>query len=414
MVCESPIKVWKQNQARLDVPAKDYYEMKKISWKKVPDRIEVEIPCGKCLGCRLDHASMWATRIAVEAKNWKKNCFVTLTYNGPNLPLTDTGLETLQKKDIQDFLKRLRYYNKGNEEWEHPISGKKENPIRYFCCGEYGPKCGRPHYHMAIFNYCPDDLKFYKKNKHGDMIYTSKKLQDIWGNGFVTVEDLNFNSAAYIARYTLKKAGISGYTRIYTKEFWQSIELDERFQGEIWADELKYWNKFHRKQKKRVKEIEDEFVIMSRGAGIGVKYWNENKEKIKKNKGIMLKIGDKVKLKPIPRYYIKLWERENWLEVERFKYEQHKESEKHKYEIIKKLNLPKLTDEEKIEWLRKHNAKILKQNLSKYKRQDVGLYAQASAVAGRQPVEKSFSERIIRSMEGDASWKKWNNYFKYG
>lgn len=412
MSCESPIKIWKNNHARLDIPAADYYELKKVSFKEVPERIQVEIPCGKCLGCRLDHAGMWATRIAVEAKNWKKNCFITLTYNDNNLPLTDVGLMTLLKKDVQDFLKRLRYYEKGNEEWENPVTGKIENPIRYFCCGEYGPKGGRPHYHMAIFNWEPDDLKLWKQNKHGDPMFMSKKLQKIWGNGFVVVEELNFNSASYIARYTLKKAGLSGYTRIYSKEFWTSIEKDERFQGEIWDESLKYWEKWHRKTIKPIKETEDEFIIMSRGAGIGVKYWNENKDKIKRNKGILLKIKDKVKLKPIPRYYLKLWEKENWRECERFKYKQHEEAERKKYERIKKLNLPGLSDDEKLEWLRKQDAKFLKENLNKYKRIDVGVSPQGCAVEGLRHVDNTFSERLLVQIEGRRTYEKWKKYWK--
>ena len=127
-------------------PRKDYYK--------------VCIPCGRCIGCRLDHANDWATRCALEAKNWKHNIFVTLTYNNEtdengnlkHLPLTKDKKVTLKKKDIQDFMKRLRWHMKGEMQWENPKNGKTENPIRYFACGEYGPTRGRPHYHMAIFN----------------------------------------------------------------------------------------------------------------------------------------------------------------------------------------------------------------------------------------------------------------------
>ena len=341
MTCFKPITVWKQTHARLDIPAKDYYELKKVSFHEVPGREKIEIPCGHCLGCRLDHANMWATRITLEAKNWKKCCFITLTYNNPNLPINKHGLPTLIKKDLQDFMKRLRYYEKGTEEWTNPTTGKKEHPIRFFACGEYGPKGGRPHYHLAIFNWEPDDLKLYKLNKHGDPIFTSKKLYKIWGKGFCPVEELNFNTASYIARYVQKKAGIAPQKREYTKELTSEWKIDER-NGKPWL----HWKNTVKKQEKLQ---EPEFINMSRAVGIGKLYWIENKEKIKKNKGILLKVKDKVKLKPIPRYFQKLWENENWEEYARFKYENTKEGQKIKIKIISKISLPDGTPEE-LKW----------------------------------------------------------------
>lgn len=361
MTCFHPITAWKQTHARLDIPAKDYYALKKLSFRETLGREKIEIPCGHCLGCRLDHANMWATRITMEAKTWKKCCFVTLTYNNPNLPIKN-GRPTLRKKDLQDFLKRLRYYEKGKSEWVNPKTGEYEKPIRYFACGEYGPKGGRPHYHLAIFNWEPDDLKLYKLNKHGDPSFKSKKLQKIWGKGFVVVEELNFNTAAYIARYVQKKAGIEPVKREYTGEYEKQLKIDER-------NGLPFWH-FIRKTAPQKHIIEPEFIVMSRAVGIGRKYWEENKEKIKRNKGILLKIKDKVKLKPIPRYFKKLWEDENFEEYYRFKYEKQKETEKIKIEIINKIKYGNETDEDiimeiyldKQEKILKSKAKFLKRN----------------------------------------------------
>ena len=128
------------------------------------------IPCGKCIGCRLDKANDWATRCTAEAKQWKTNCFITLTYNDEKIPKNNS----LRKKDLKDFWKRLRYYHKGIEKryWK----GKEEYPIRYFSCGEYGGQTGRPHYHAGIFNWKPTDLKLYKTNIQGDKLYTSEEL----------------------------------------------------------------------------------------------------------------------------------------------------------------------------------------------------------------------------------------------
>lgn len=363
MTCFKPITVWKQTKADLDIPSKDYYKLKKISFYEVKGREKIEIPCGNCLGCKLDHANMWATRIWMESKEWKKCCFVTLTYNEPNLPINKNGLPTLVKKDVQDFLKRLRYYEKGNENWIHPIKGVEENPIRYFCCGEYGPKGGRPHYHLAIFNWEPNDLILYKQNKHGDAIFKSKSLQKIWGKGFVTVEELNFHTAAYIARYVQKKAGIMPNRREYTGRLIPEIKIDERNGQEF--------THFKREIKQPELLKEKEFLIMSRGVGIGRTYYEKNKEKILRNKGILMKVKDKVKLKPIPRYFKKLWENEDWQEFYRFKYEQSKDTLKKKIEIINRVILPDGTsDELKWEFYLQTQHKILKDKAKYLKRNE--------------------------------------------
>ena len=363
MTCFNPLRAWKQNHARLDTDPNIYYNLKKISFREVKGRPEIEIPCGHCLGCRLDHAAMWATRISLEAKNWEKCCFITLTYNNPNLPINNKGFATLQKKDLQDFLKRLRYYEKGNESWTHPLTGKEENPIRYFACGEYGPKLGRPHYHLAIFNWEPKDLEKYKMNKHGDWSFKSKSLQKIWGKGFVVVEELNYNTASYIARYVQKKAGIEPIKREYTGNLIPEPKIDERN-----GQEFIHWKK---EVKKQEFNKEPEFLTMSRGVGIGRMYWEENKEKIKRNKGIFLKIKEKLHLKPIPKYFEKIWEQENYEEYYRYKYEKQKEGEKHKIEILSRIKLPEGTwEEKKWEFYLEEKAKILTEKAKYLKRNE--------------------------------------------
>ena len=57
---------------------------------------------------------------------------------------------SINKKDIQKFLKRLRYYFKGRR-------------IRYYYVGEYGERTDRPHYHMALFNCCYTEEKIIKR-----------------------------------------------------------------------------------------------------------------------------------------------------------------------------------------------------------------------------------------------------------
>lgn len=48
------------------------------------------------------------------------------------------------------------------------------------------------------------DREIYKENE-GILLYQSKTLESLWGKGFCTLGDLTFETAAYTARYILKK-----------------------------------------------------------------------------------------------------------------------------------------------------------------------------------------------------------------
>lgn len=144
----------------------------------------IELPCGKCVGCRLEYSRQWAIRCNHEASLHENNTFLTLTYK--KMPLR----ASLNKRVLTLFLKRLRKkYGEG---------------IRFYACGEYGDKLGRPHYHLCMFNFEPPDLIPWKKTKNG-MLYSSEKVDKLWGLGKTISAPLTFASAAYVARYMLKK-----------------------------------------------------------------------------------------------------------------------------------------------------------------------------------------------------------------
>lgn len=294
---------------------------------------QITLPCGECPACRLEHANEWATRCMLEAKTWNgKGIFVTLTYNNPHLPKNKNGMPTLRKKDIQNFKKRLRKYIAKHGEaisyWQNPKTGKFEKPIRTFECGEYGPTNSRPHYHQLIFNWIPNDLKLSKqKGKDGSPLYESKILQKIWGNGFVIIGMLSYESASYVARYTMKKQGLAKTKRIY----YDTEEMDKKT-GEF---------KLKTKYKTKKGEIEPEFITMSTAPGIGYAYYMEHQESIKENNGILINIKGQTKLKKIPRYFRKLMERIRWEDYERWKSRNKELNERLTKEKIEKFNLPK-------------------------------------------------------------------------
>lgn len=149
------------------------------------------LPCGQCIGCRLDHAKQWAVRCMHEASMHDDNAFLTLTYAPEHYP--DYG--ALNYAHFQSFMKRLR--------------SKVPQKLRFFMCGEYGEKLERPHYHALIFGLWPHDAEYLKKSDSGHGIYTSNLLDDTWQKGHVFVGSVDYESAGYCARYSMKKVKLS-------------------------------------------------------------------------------------------------------------------------------------------------------------------------------------------------------------
>lgn len=145
-----------------------------------------QLPCGKCIECRLDYARSWAIRCVHEAQMHEKNCFITLTYSDEHL-----ASPRLVYSDFQNFMKKLRKL--------------QNDPIGMFVTGEYGEKTKRPHWHAIIFNWTPLDAKHKYTSHRGDRVYDSKTLTDLWGKGHAEFGSVTFESAGYCARYAAKK-----------------------------------------------------------------------------------------------------------------------------------------------------------------------------------------------------------------
>lgn len=145
-----------------------------------------ELPCGQCIGCRLERSRQWAVRIMHEASLYDHNAFVTLTYDADNVP-SDYSLD---KTHFQKFIKRLR-----------DRTGYK---LRYYHCGEYGDENFRPHYHACLFNINFPNPEFLCSIR-GNVQYTFPLLSQCWKFGRCSFGDLNFESAAYVSRYCVKK-----------------------------------------------------------------------------------------------------------------------------------------------------------------------------------------------------------------
>lgn len=242
------------------------------------------VPCQQCLGCRIDYSKKWADRIVMEQLMSPKNScfFVTLTYNDVSIQdnLTNhrydlvvdgdyTTIEaaTLCKKDFQDFNKRLR---------KHFADHYDHQGIRFFMCGEYGSKYKRPHYHVCYFNLPIQDLQFYANNHQGDTLYTSPTLEKLWGKGYVVIGELNWESAAYTARYVVKK-----------------------FKGK---ESEEYYH--------QMGDVLPEFCLSSRKPGLAASYFDKNMETIYRHDCIQLpSTRDRDGRSAVPRYFDKLLEK---------------------------------------------------------------------------------------------------------
>jgi len=211
----------------------------------------VTVPCGQCIGCRLEYSRNWAMRCMHEASMHEENCFVTLTYDDDHLP--ENG--SLVKEDAQKFMKRLR-------------SRFDECRIRYFLSGEYGETTFRPHYHMLLFGFDFAD-KVSAGSRSEYKVWNSDKLEQTWTDGFSEVGSITFESAAYVARYIVKK--FKGPSEVVKK----------------WYD-----------------GVQPEFALMSRRPGIGKSYYEKYGKEISRFDSVIIN-GKEVKP---PRYYDTLFE----------------------------------------------------------------------------------------------------------
>nr|QJB20792.1 MAG: replication initiator protein [Microvirus sp.] len=247
--------------------------------KSVNDNFIV-LPCYKCIGCRLGRSREWAARCVHESSLYQDNCFITLTYDDLHLPSN----YSLDMKHLQDFWKRLRYYY-----------GDK---IRFYAAGEYGEKTGRPHYHACVFNFDFKD-KVLVSNRRGNNIFLSQSLRDIWGKGNVSIGSLTFQSAAYTARYIMKKqySSIDEFKHVVNDEnvpklirVSKKVDLDEHYSFvDVSTGEL---------VKRR-----PEFTVMSRRPGIG-REWYERYKKDCYPSDFLIVNGSKC---AVPKYYDKIF-----------------------------------------------------------------------------------------------------------
>lgn len=184
MACYAPLRAWRGKVQ----PSGKRSVVFRRSEAALP--VPLDLPCGQCIGCRLERSRQWAIRCLHESQLHEESCFVTLTYSDESLPVGGS-LPVYKGGDFQLFMKRLRK--------------RVGKPIRFFACGEYGELLQRPHFHACLFGWSPEDKQVFSKSGAGHRLYKSELLDLVWQKGHTWVGDVTFESAAYVARYVLKK-----------------------------------------------------------------------------------------------------------------------------------------------------------------------------------------------------------------
>lgn len=296
----------------------------------------VEIPCGKCIGCRLEYSRQWANRMMMHLKTVDSAYFITLTYDEEHVPYApiadpDTGeyiadAKTLKKSDLQSF-------------WKHLRSRFPDDKISYYACGEYSPAF-RPHYHAIVYGLHINDLEFYKLTRTGDALYNSKSVEKCWsdylGNdeknnpifkrkGMIVVANVTWETCAYVARYVTKK--MSDNVGDYVAKT----------------------------------KVQPPFSAMSRRPGIGKEFYDDS---LMDYDYINVSTSSKgLKFRP-PRYFEKLYEKEHPAEAEE------RSLRKREFAEEKRKLILDQTDLDYVDWLASQED-ILKHKLKALDRNDV-------------------------------------------
>lgn len=203
-----------------------------------------------------------------ESQLYQDNCFITLTYDREHLP-DDYSVHV---RPLQLFFKKLR----------KDLGSKK---IRFFACGEYGEINLRPHFHALIFNHDFNDKVLHSIERE-NRIYTSLSLSKFWPYGFTTLGDITFESAAYVARYNMKKVNGENADIYYLRK----------------NPETGFWHR-----------VEPEFIVMSRRPGIGAPWLEKFKKDVYPDDFVLTR---GMKMLP-PRFYDQQLSEEELQQVKR-------------------------------------------------------------------------------------------------
>lgn len=261
MACFRPLKGWRSRKLGKTGKRGIAFNVKE-GYVDLP----MQVPCGQCIGCRLERSRQWAVRCMHEASLYTDNAFITLTYDDEHLPKWGS----LKLEDFQKFMKRLRRHIDGNPNFDR---------VRFYHCGEYGENTKRPHYHALLFGFdFPDKHGWMYRNDNP--VWKSELLGELWPMGLHEIGVLNFDSAAYCARYIMKK--VTGF------EADRHYEVVDPDTGELGSRR-------------------PEYTTMSRRPGIGKDWFKKWGKEVYPQDEVIVRGR---KMKP-PKFYDAIYEIEN-------------------------------------------------------------------------------------------------------
>lgn len=180
------------------------------------------IPCRKCDECKAKYAQDWSIRCYHESIVRGCCSFITLTIDSAKCSLFIDKIKNSYRNGTNTYCKRCI---RGNRFFNFPIDYSlnkfliydwlksfrdylyrtKGITFRYFGCGEYGEQDERPHYHILIFGYDFPDKHFFRNSSKGCKLFLSEELSSQWLYGLCTVQECNFQTCMYTAKYCTKK-----------------------------------------------------------------------------------------------------------------------------------------------------------------------------------------------------------------
>lgn len=183
------------------------------------------VPCGHCLLCNHRKRVALASKCAMESQSHDNlPLFITLTYDGEHLPSFG-----LCYSDVQKFLKRLRV----TLQRKYAFSGS----LRYVCCGEYGSKTARPHYHLLIWEF-PSNV--------GNLFQVDEFIRSAWNNGLTqTKRCFNSDAGFYVGKYMSKGVNLNTPDGCNPPFHVCSINLGFKFVESVCRDILKDNPEYH-------------------------------------------------------------------------------------------------------------------------------------------------------------------------
>lgn len=324
--------------------------------------------CGKCHICRFKKASIKACQAQCEAKSYNNNCsFITLTFGTDNLKkyiFSDKRYKdlsrykkdkyvkylqwTLEKREFQLFMKRLRYHYGEMEKRQfcrehglHHLLYKKNGAkrsrviippefdfkptkIRFLHAAEYGSAKSRPHHHAIIyginFKFDRTELRWSWKQQKKVPVHFNNFLSSLWKFGDVTTDTVNYQACNYVARYITKK------TVNKSKEMEQQDTAGSYYAGRI-----------------------SEYCTQSNRYGLGYDYYLKNAHKINKDRHLYFQnLKGEWKSTPLPRYFKELmrkYYKSDYLAMRRDSFIQQEEFSK---KTVDELMSRMISDREKI------------------------------------------------------------------